>query len=862
MRFNAKRDAALKIFRYGQFPRVNQFDVESNLSGLEEKFRVYQKEGLADALRERLDELPQYRTKWMPEILHLLLELSDRPVRNTSLADVESLKPPDVFVERTWKWSELVREEPGLRDKIWKNINYAAESSEDEPWSEDDKEEHSVTDTIISSVDDYTMRPEDLAVSISTLELDNLKENQFWTKIKPKPANIVDAYFDKPEPIAISELHVIRETLFMLRGLPTSIFSSELTVSSRVDLTLPEETLFEKTVIKAVEGFSLPTLSPSALYAALTVFASLGATLGFLRTWKPMHDRDTLMRRIHQEILRHVQQFDSFLTTLESKYQEPKSDVIVSLAEIQSEVTAQMSLYQYLEKFILENQKWVPYRWLEALYTSTTLAQASGNMQMYTTLGSLFFNCLSVYLRPLRRWMEDGELSPHFFIKQSLDTESKLSQWERYTVSFDTDGKPQGTPRFLKAAVARILTSGKSVVVLKKLRRYDEMRATWSTKDPLLTFEVVCGGDITGLIPFKELFDEAFGKWVTAKHHTTSAMLRQCLFEECGLSTSLDALAKIYFLSDGATSTVLAESIFARLDKAKNAWNDSFTLTELLRETIGLTEGVVSDNLRVSSTPLPANASTARRTVKSLASIQVVYRLPWAVSLIVRPATLSTYRKTVTLLLQTRRASSILTYHPFLSTSEPPQYYLVRQKLLWFTSTLYNYLTVMVLVPNIKTMRKEMAEADDVDKMLASHNSFIKRLHDQLLLGKRLELIHKTILQVLDLAIALEDAKDRVADLKTAPTESKREEEDSEFESSEDEDEDEDGGGKDELMSDLPARPEISYAETLRYLNGEYERLSHFITAGLRGVARTGKEEAWDVLAEMLEAGRREDRRV
>ena len=830
---------------------------------MEEKFRVYQKEGLADALRERLDELPQHRTKWIPEILHLLLELSDRPVKNTSLADVESLRPPDVFVEKAWKWSELVREEPLLRDKIWKNINYAVESSEDEAWSERGEEEQSVAETTESSVEDYTARPEDLGLPISTVELEDLKGDQFWKKIRPKPANIVDAYFDKPEPVAISELHVIRETLFMLRGLPTSIYSSEHTVFSPVNLSLPEETLFAKTIIKPVDSFSLSTLSIDALYHNLSLFAGFGATVAFLRTWKPMHDRDPLMRRIHQEISKHVQAFDAFLTARESKYQEPKQDVVVSLAEIRMEVTAQMPLYHHLERLILENQRWLPYRWLEALYTSTTLSQASGNNFLYTQMGRLFFDCLAVYLRPLRKWMEDGELSPHFFIKQITESEgeSKLSQWERYTFELDEDRKPKGTPRFLHVAVQRILTSGKSVVVLKKLNRYDAMRAKWSTEEPPLTFDTVCGHEVTGLMPFEELFDEAFNKWAAAKHHTTSSMLRQCLFEECGLSRSLHALEKIYFLSDGATSTILAKSIFGRLNKAKNAWNDSFTLTELMRETNGLTDGVVSENLRISTTPISAEIDAARRTVKSLASIQVVYRLPWAVCLIVRPATLSTYRKIFTLLLQIRRASSALTSTPLLSTKEPAGYYLVRAKLLWFTSTLYKYLTTMVMVPNIKTMRSELSEADDVDKMLASHNTFIKRLHDQLLLGKRLEMIHKTILQVLDLALALEDAKDCAADPDAAAKDSKeKEESDSEFGSSDEEDRD--GDEKDELMSDLPARPEMPYEETLWHLNKEYERLSHFITAGLRAVARTGKEEMWDVLAEMLEGGRRDEVRV
>ena len=107
--------------------------------------------------------------------------------------------------------------------------------------------------------------------------------------------------------------------------------------------------------------------------------------------------------------------------------------------------------------------------------------------------------------------------------------------------------------------------------------------------------------------------------------------------------------------------------------------------------------------------------------------------------------------------------------------------------------------------------------------------------------------------------MALEDAREGDTDPESVVKHRKEEESDDEFESSEDEDEE---GHKDELMSDLPARPEMSYNETLRHLNTEFERLSHFITVGLRGVARTGKEEMWDVLAEMLEAGRREEVRV
>jgi len=52
-----------------------------------------------------------------------------------------------------------------------------------------------------------------------------------------------------------------------------------------------------------------------------------------------------------------------------------------------------------------------------------------------------------------------------------------------------------------------------------------------------------------------------------------------------------------------------------------------------------------------------------------------------------------------------------------------------------------------------------MARAGDIDAMVACHEAYVRKLYDQAMLGKRLELIHKTILSILDLAISLEDAR-------------------------------------------------------------------------------------------------------
>jgi gamma-tubulin complex component 5 len=119
-RFNAHRESALRALRYHNYPRTNQFEVASNLEGLQEKFRVYNEDPLADALHERLDRLASFEVKLGPEILSLLLELSDKPVIKSRLEDLDLLKEPDPDPGPPLRWKDLIADNPGSYDKyLW-----------------------------------------------------------------------------------------------------------------------------------------------------------------------------------------------------------------------------------------------------------------------------------------------------------------------------------------------------------------------------------------------------------------------------------------------------------------------------------------------------------------------------------------------------------------------------------------------------------------------------------------------------------------------------------------------------------------------------------------------------------------------
>jgi gamma-tubulin complex component 5 len=409
------------------------------------------------------------------------------------LGDLEFLKPPELHIEPILKWRDLVKEDPLLRDKIWKNIDYTAESSEDEGFSDSDVEHSVVTETTQSSLNKDVRRPQDPALPIDWEGLKRLQKEQFWKNIKEKPNNIVDAYFETPKSVSVTELQAIRETLFMLRGLSTSLYSVDNSVATQREKGPAQwNEYYECGTIRPVSGFTLSGVSSQVFYDTLSRLSSYGTSFRNLRTWIPIDKTEPLMQRIQQQIQRRLQEFDELLFEMEGKYVAPKSDVVISIAEIQTAVTSHIEPFQALAKLVRENHKWVAYRWLEALYDSTCTAQMAGNDEIYEILGTMFFECFDIYLRPLRRWMEDGDLASGFFIKRSQQDADSISLWENYIIEKDKNGAPKQTPRFLHTAAQKIFTSGKSVVILKQLGSSASMRCSWTYKEPTLDLQTVC----------------------------------------------------------------------------------------------------------------------------------------------------------------------------------------------------------------------------------------------------------------------------------------------------------------------------------------------------------------------------------
>ena len=658
--------------------------MQHQLEGLEEKFRVYNKDDLADALRRRLDELAKRSHKWTPEILHLVLELSDKPVVNSELESLDLLEPTVELAEPHYKWEDLAAEDPLLRDKyVWRNIDYGAESSGDEGLSMDsDLEASSLTEsTTISSIqkENLSRGTDCITVPTDLASLNGLEGAQFWGDKSDAGITNDRQEDDRTSVIFITELQAIREVLFMLSGLPTSLFINSQQdakpTSAAGDIAhLRPSKPFSDTAQKDVANnfitpapaYALKQVSPQVFDGIMTQFARYGSSILVLRIWARSKQSIPLLQSLRAEVLTRIHRFDDMISDMQGKYVKPRQDLVISLVEVHTKVVLMVRPLLQVSNIIevLNSEPYAhAFRFLELLYDRTCSSQIVGDWDLYEFFGTLFFDCFQVYLRQIRRWMEEGELwkNDHvFFVSENAGDLELASLWSnRYRLRKTSDGTLHA-PKFLHPATSKIFTTGKSVVVLKTLRKYD--RRNWpSTQEPTLDFQMVCGCPSMSLAPFPELFDVAFDQWIKTKHHVTSYTLRRCLFDECGLRDSLAALENIYFMADGAITSLFVNALFERLDNSKSNWNDRFTLTELVQGTIGSLPGVTPDRLKTTVSMMNrVDVQRPHESVKALSTFALTYSLPWPVQIIIVQDSIPSYQKIFSFLLQIRRSAYVL----------------------------------------------------------------------------------------------------------------------------------------------------------------------------------------------------------
>ncbi|KMU83084.1 hypothetical protein CIHG_00866 [Coccidioides immitis H538.4] len=806
-RFKHLKTVAQNIVKRNAAGRVDQFEVSRRLDGLQEKFQIVGNAGLADAVRLRLSELDARKCHWAPEVLFLLLELSDKPASKSGPDRVELFKPPDpppILV-----WSDLGTSDLDKED-IWDDIDYANDSSDDNLSlaSSDISIPRIIPQSSKVPLDEY-IPPEDIYLTVEDDGLvSSIQNTQAWRYLPsslPESSNGI-----------LTDLQVMREVIFMLEGLPNSLFRN-LNDSIEID-----------------DRFFVQHASREAFRSILRSFSDLGVCIQRLRAFGKQPQEVPFMQMFQKEVDKLVYDLDSFLSETEARYSVKPQLPCASLLELFDDVRKETKLLVELAslvKRLKETTGQSGFLCLDLLYDLVCAKQAAADDAEYKVMAKIFFKCFEIYAKPIQLWMKTGMLDESlgsFFIKNSGRPTHLKSLWHEWFFLEEFSGQLYG-PKFLRPAADKIFTTGKSMIFLRNLGVAPE---TLNLETPTIDKKDIFPVEIpSAFVPFSGFLQGAFGRLVNENHSVASAVLRAELNEKCGLWLSMQALDYIYMAKDTALLMAVDQRIFELIDKGRQSWNDRFLLTESFQQALGNLSCIdVSRLIARTIKVAPREFEKHCRSVKLLKALSVDYVLPWPVANVISKQSMNVYQRLSTFLMQIRRAKYVLEKQ----CSNKPRYlrhdtyteddilsFAIRHYLLWFVNILYYHFTELVISSSRSEMVKSMAEAKDVDGMISVHQSFISSMEEQCLLSKTLAPIYQAVISILDL---YEDEGDYINQTMF-------------------------GDGSSTCMSFA----ELSYRERLLGVKQKSDELSRFVKTGLRGIGRVDGRNSWAMLADRLE---------
>ncbi|KAL1302992.1 hypothetical protein AAFC00_003308 [Neodothiora populina] len=837
-RFKLCKDAATRAFRSQQYARVNQFDVQARLDGLEEKFAVLNRESVADALHNRREELTKQSTRWTPEILSLLLSLSDRPVEKTNLSildeqDVDDEESPQLT------WADILAEDPLNEEGIWDDVVIDSDNSDDEFQALRDD---TIDDRTVSTEASSLAEEDVAAFARSFIVVKDSSELEAFESATPNPGFPISSADLESRPRKISDLQATREALLMLRGLPTTLFTIDSVHKYRLR-----------------SDFHGATCNTSTFRTVMQSFADHGSQVLYLRRWSKEVPKGDLLQRLNATIVLKLEEFDKDLAQLEHRFLSSQTDVTVSLQEVLLQVQDRTKSIQYLATTVETAESCVEvWSVLDTLYDMTCELQFGEDSSVFYYVASVFFDCLDIYLRPVYLWMTQGKLHPQnkgFFVRACHEVVDPGSLWHsHFEILTDTDGNAKA-PTVMHDAARQIFISGKSTMFLDAIRYGKQNNSFDHIQMRGLDSQRIISSLEEGLLPFTCVFAEALQAWIGDLQSHSMDNLRELMFTRCGLSGTIAVIGNAYLALDGARVQHFADRLFSRIDR-KRPWADRYILTDLARNTLGTANHLDPQRLSVKmisrGSPTRPHAAVAA-IAADLDCLLVDYVVPWPLKNIIRDMTvcqralLTSIRVYRSEYLLQKQQWTMLTIKDHRNR-RLQEALVLRQRLIWFTYTVRSHMADIAAAA-AHELRVDMEKAVDLDGMVLAYDGFQDRVEARLLLRANMKPIYRALVDILeiceDFAVIwshlVEEANHNIFDgARTQRTSVAPEPEHSD-------------DSAEEMEEDLQVN--FGHIRDLSTLTREYNRQLHFAIAGLRGVSRAGGESSWISLAEKLNLG-------
>ncbi|KAH9899569.1 Spc98 family-domain-containing protein [Cubamyces lactineus] len=246
--------------------------------------------------------------------------------------------------------------------------------------------------------------------------------------------------------------------------------------------------------------------------------------------------------------------------------------------------------------------------------------------------------------------------------------------------------------------------------------------------------------------------------------------LTRVLIDDCDLWAHLNAIEDLYLMRRGDAMSHFVDILFTRMD-TRQPWNDFHFMNSAFRDVVTLNSGparwIDASLVRFS---FPARAPSQERnitqTVRALDGLLIEYAVPFPLTYIFGPRTMRVYSSIFTLVLQVRRAKSVLERILVRGglvgggkkmDAEMKVFYAVRGRLSWFVNTLLNFITTNVIHTQILKFHEAFRGAKSLDEMIRLQNEHLDKLEGRCLLQRNTAALHRAIMSILDMSLHYTD---------------------------------------------------------------------------------------------------------
>ncbi|ANB11991.1 hypothetical protein AWJ20_219 [Sugiyamaella lignohabitans] len=552
--------------------------------GLIEKFDVLGRSDLSSALQDRIEELtPMVDNKdgySSAQCLALIKDLSVDPWRYP-LVDLKAradLPRAAGAVPLTWK--DIVDSEP-LEGPHWEEVSEEETLSGLETESDDNGAENSVPDPS-RPVTQPARRPSaarnpapqafiypDPYSALEAIRLPSYGQSHlpYWM--------VKDDGISTPPVISTAD--ILREIVFALLGLPSSVFTR--TTIDNFNIVVVDEA--------AVSFFNLPHLSTEALLSILREFANFASIIAQLRQFSLIYF-----------VMEHFQSFDykNILAILDENCRKIETSILEFQDELQNDKNSTVSLLSfetYCRQLLLpytavvsiiktvcaESYKKVTVvSLLDTLYDRLCTSDISGD-DYYDLLYDIFCRVLQDYIEQLRPWLESGIVpqTRSFVVEAVPDNRLPTSS---------------GQFRLVKANIAEcfngcsklVLSAGKAAYILKILASPDSIISDGISIPSKLGFsETISGLGGKSAGNFADSLDQMLHAYFGNIEQRNNELLYRRIISDYHLKQNLIHQFGIYFMFDGVSSALFLERLFERIDDRYPI--DRYSVADILEET-------------------------------------------------------------------------------------------------------------------------------------------------------------------------------------------------------------------------------------------------------------------------------------